>query len=64
MVYERTGGVEMPVLAIELDGKEHLDDEVVKMRDRQKNQICRDHQFELIRVKIRMLDGITISRIS
>lgn len=51
VVYEKTGGLEIPVLAIELDGKEHLDDEVVKIRDRQKNQICRDHQFELIRVK-------------
>ena len=51
VVYEKTGGLEIPVLAIELDGKEHLDDEVVRIRDRQKNQICRDHQFELIRVK-------------
>ena len=51
VVYEKTGGLEMPVLAIELDGKEHLDNEVVKMRDRQKNKICRDHHFELIRVK-------------
>jgi len=51
VVYEKAGGMEMPVLAIELDGKEHLDDEVVKSRDWQKNQICRDHHFELIRVE-------------
>ena len=51
VVYEKSGGMEMPVLAIELDGKEHLDDEVVRSRDRQKNQICRDHHFELIRVE-------------
>ncbi|SEL52796.1 Protein of unknown function [Ruminococcus sp. YRD2003] len=41
----------MPVLAIELDGKEHIEDEIVRERDRKKNQICRDHGFELIRVE-------------
>lgn len=41
----------MPVLAIELDGKEHIEDEIVCERDRKKNQICRDHGFELIRVE-------------
>ena len=51
MVYERFARVELPVLAIELDGKEHIEDEVVRARDRIKNQICRDHNFELIRVE-------------
>ena len=52
VVYERgPGRSELPVLAIELDGKEHFDDEVVKERDRKKNQICREHHFELIRVE-------------
>ena len=51
VVYERTGKQEYPVLAIELDGKEHYSDDIVKERDRQKNQICRDHNFELIRVE-------------
>lgn len=41
---------EIPVLAIELDGKEHFEDEVVKRRDEQKQKICREHHFELIRV--------------
>ena len=41
----------MPVLAIELDGKEHIEDELVRRRDAQKNKICRDHGFELIRVE-------------
>lgn len=41
----------MPVLAIELDGKEHIEDEIVRERDRKKNKICRDHGFELIRVE-------------
>ena len=51
VVYERSGRQEYPVLAIELDGKEHYSDEIVKERDRQKNQICKDHNFELIRVE-------------
>ena len=52
VVYERgPARTELPVLAIELDGKEHFDDEVVKERDRKKNQICREHSFELIRVE-------------
>lgn len=45
------GGRELPILAIELDGKEHQEDELVKNRDRQKDNICRQHGFELIRVE-------------
>ncbi len=51
VVYERTYRKELPVLAIELDGKEHYTNEIVKDRDRRKAQICRDHNFELIRVE-------------
>ena len=40
-----------PLLAIELDGKEHYDDDTVKARDRQKEEICRQHNFQLIRVE-------------
>ena len=40
-----------PLFAIELDGKEHHDDETVKARDRQKEEICRQHNFQLIRVE-------------
>lgn len=51
VVYERQGaGKELPVLAIELDGKEHLDDEEIREKDRRKKQICRNYNFELIRV--------------
>lgn len=51
MVYERQGaGKELPVLAIDLDGKEHLEDEEIRERERQKNQICRNYNFERIRV--------------
>lgn len=41
----------MPVLAIELDGKEHFEDEVVRARDREKEEICRDHHLQVIRVE-------------
>ena len=52
VVYERgPARSELPVLAIELDGKEHFDDEVVKARDRKKKLICQEHNFELIRVE-------------
>lgn len=42
---------EMPILAIELDGKEHSEYDIVQERDRKKNQICKEHNFELIRVE-------------
>jgi hypothetical protein len=51
VVYEKKGSKETPVLAIELDGKEHLEDDAVKKRDAQKNKICRDHNLQLIRVE-------------
>lgn len=51
VVYQRNGRQEIPVLAIELDGKEHFEDEVVKNRDRKKNAICREHDLQLIRVE-------------
>lgn len=52
VIYERKyGGKEMPVLAVELDGKEHQEEEVVRLRDQQKNAICQAHGFALIRVE-------------
>lgn len=51
VVYEKQGDQEIPVLAIELDGKEHFEDAVVKNRDRKKNEICRAHNLQLIRVE-------------
>lgn len=50
VVYEKNVKSEMPVLAIELDGKEHFTKEAVKLRDRQKNEICARHNLHLIRV--------------
>lgn len=52
VVYERTKDKrELPVFAIELDGKEHVEDEVVRERDRKKNKICMEHGFELLRIE-------------
>ena len=51
VVYEKIQESEIPILAIELDGKEHFEDEVVRERDRKKNAICRAHELQLIRVE-------------
>lgn len=52
VIYEHQyGGRQMPILAVELDGKEHMTKEAVKRRDEQKQRICRAHGFELIRVE-------------
>ncbi len=51
VVYERQEGREIPVLAIELDGKEHFEEEVVKNRERKKNEICKAHNLQIIRVE-------------
>lgn len=50
VVYQREGRQLTPLLAIELDGREHRDDPVVQARDRKKERICQEHGFELIRV--------------
>lgn len=51
VVYEQRGRGKYPVLAIELDGKEHFENDIVMVRDRKKKEICRAHQLELIRVE-------------
>lgn len=51
VVYERHGELKYPVLAIELDGKEHREDQVVRQRDRKKQEICSSKGLELIRVE-------------
>lgn len=51
VVYEKLSkDKEIPVLAVELDGKEHYNDAEVKRRDKAKNEICERHGFSLIRV--------------
>jgi len=51
VVYERQGGMQLPVLAIELDGREHFEEEVVRKRDKKKQEICRAHNLQIIRVE-------------
>ena len=51
VVYEKQGEQELPMLAVELDGKEHYEDEVVRRRDEKKNRICEAHNLQLIRVE-------------
>ena len=51
VVYEADGIGKYPVLVIELDGKEHFDSETVKARDQKKQEICRAHHMQLIRVE-------------
>lgn len=52
VVYEKGyKGQDIPILAIELDGKEHRENSMVKARDEMKNKICKEHGFELIRVE-------------
>ncbi len=51
VVYERQGKEDIPVLCVELDGKEHFSSEAARERDRRKNEICRAHRLELVRVE-------------
>lgn len=51
VVYERQGKSDIPILAVELDGKEHFEDSVVRMRDNKKNEICKAHNLQIIRVE-------------
>lgn len=62
-VYEKQGKAEIPIHAIELDGKEHYTEEAVKERDRKKNEMCKAHNLQIIKGKTLMQDGITTSRI-
>lgn len=50
IVYERDGKEWLPIFAIELDGNEHTTDLRVIERDKKKQQICDEHNFQLIRV--------------
>ena len=51
VVYCKEGSSKYPVLAFELDGKEHFDNETVMARDAEKNAICKEQGFDLIRVE-------------
>lgn len=51
VVYEQQGAQKFPVLVIELDGKEHYENDVVMERDRKKQSICDANGMQLIRVE-------------
>lgn len=51
VVYEQRDGYQCPVLAIELDGKEHFGQEAAAARNRKKQEACQAHQVELIQVE-------------
>ena len=51
VVYEKQGKAEIPILAIELDSREHYTEEAVIERDRKKNEICKAHNLQIIRVE-------------
>lgn len=51
VVYEQKGVKKYPVLVIELDGKEHHESDIVILRDQKKQEICKAHHMELIRVE-------------
>ncbi|MEA5037992.1 ATP-dependent RecD-like DNA helicase [bioreactor metagenome] len=50
VVYKKRVADEIPVLAIELNGREHYENPVSMRRDAQKKKICEDHGLELISV--------------
>lgn len=51
VIYKRICRKEFPVLAIELNGKEHYNDKKVIARDEKKKQICKERGFTLISVE-------------
>lgn len=51
VVYEQRDQQKYPVLVIELDGKEHYENDVVMARDRKKQSICDALNMQLIRVE-------------
>ncbi|MDR0832055.1 MAG: AAA family ATPase [Bacillales bacterium] len=48
VIYEKRGKVEYPILAFELNGTEHEENETVKKRDAMKKEICNKEGLELI----------------
>ncbi len=51
VIVEKRGKSQIPLLAIELDGKEHVDNEKVIKRDKLKEEICKNHNFDFKRVE-------------
>lgn len=53
VVYERqpVSNVDIPILVIELDGREHQNSRIVMERDRKKARICEEHNLQLIHIE-------------
>lgn len=51
VVYEQQKEKEIPVLAIELEGREHLEEEVRNRREEQKQELCRKFDLQVIQVE-------------
>lgn len=53
VVYERqpVSKEEIPILVIELDGREHQESSIVMERDRKKARICEEHNLQLIHIE-------------
>lgn len=50
VLFKKVNRQEIPLLAIELDGPEHQNDEKTIERDNKKKEICKNHKFTLIHV--------------
>lgn len=51
VVYEQQGSQETPVLAIELGGREHLEEEILRQREQKKQEICGKFGLQTLRVE-------------
>ncbi len=51
VVYEQQGSQEFPVLAIALEGREHLEEEIARRREQQRQEICQRFGLQLLRVE-------------
>ena len=51
VVYQVINKTKLPILVIELDGKEHYEKEVVMARDKKKKAICEAHNMQILRVE-------------
>lgn len=51
VIFKRINNLEIPVLVIELDGNEHINDQDVIRRDKLKEDICKDNSIQIIHIK-------------
>lgn len=51
VIFKLIDKLEVPVVAIEIDGEEHFTDDKVSSRDQLKEEICRDNGIRLVRIQ-------------